>query len=222
MYRNILVRVISMYCKKCGSMFENDAKFCSSCGEAVSYIETNNINDENILDNNASANNADNSIPIYDNTPQNGDLMDKTKNLFKDYVGAIEGKTKKISGNSDGAGSEKGLKATVKCLPSFILGLIGGICGIFGGFCTTMCDVFGGGNAPFFFIFCGSIIGIIGACMCLSKARIGSLLELVSAIMIMICAYGITGSGMMSVIAMLMFLFGGIIGIVYSFIIKQK
>lgn len=212
-----------MYCKKCGTMIADDAKFCSVCGEAVSTVEMNNVSDNNISENNASDNcNAQNDIPINNNTPQDGDLVNKTKNLFKDYIGAIEERGKKIGNSPDNSCSETGLKAPVKCLPSFILGLIGGICGIFGGFCTTMCDVFGGGNAPFLLIFCGSIIGLIGACLCLSKARIGSLLELVSGIMIMICAYGITGSGMMSVIAMLMFLFGGIIGIVYSFIIKRK
>ena len=110
-----------------------------------------------------------------------------------------------------------------RCLPAFILGLIGSIFGIFGGLCTTMCSFISSqGNAAFLLIFGGAIIGLIGACLCLNKPKIGSVLELVSAIMMIICAYGISGSDFMTIIALLLLLVGGIIGAVHSFIINNK
>ncbi len=112
-------------------------------------------------------------------------------------------------------------EAADKCLGSFILGLIGAIFGIMGGLCTTMCDVTTGGNAPFFLIFCGSIIGLIGACMCLKRTKVGSVIELLAGIMIIICAFCISGAEFMSIIAMLLFLAGGIVGVVYSYVLKK-
>lgn len=113
-------------------------------------------------------------------------------------------------------------KNQTKCLPAFILGLIGSIFGIFGGLCTTMClSLSSRGDAAFILIFGGAIVGLIGACLCLNKPKIGSVLELVSALMMIICAFGITGSDFMTVIAFLLMLVGGIIGAVYAFIIKR-
>lgn len=113
-----------------------------------------------------------------------------------------------------------------KCLPAFVLGLIGSIFGIFGGFCTTMCVSLSlsesKSNSAFFLIFCGAIIGLIGACLCLNKPKVGSILELASAIMMIICAYGITGSDFMTILSFLLLLAGGIVGAAYAFIIKRK
>ena len=112
-----------------------------------------------------------------------------------------------------------------KCLPAFILGLIGSIFGIFGGICTTMCVSAissSHGNSAFILIFGGAIVGLIGACLCLNKTGIGSILELISAIMMIICAYTISGSDFMTVIALLLMLVAGIIGAVYAFVIKRK
>ena len=111
-----------------------------------------------------------------------------------------------------------------RCLASFILGLIGGIFGIFGGFCTTICASITliGGNAAFILIFCGSILGLVGACLCLNKAFIGSIIELIAAIMIIICAYFISGAEFMSILAFLLFLAGGIIGVIFSLINLKK
>ncbi|MDD6251924.1 MAG: zinc-ribbon domain-containing protein [Oscillospiraceae bacterium] len=116
-------------------------------------------------------------------------------------------------------------KGSMKCLPAFILGLIGSIFGIFGGLCTTMCSGVvssSRGNAAFILIFLGAIVGLIGACLCMNKPKIGSILELASAIMMIICAFGISGSDFMTVIALLLLLAGGIIGAVYSFLLKRK
>lgn len=116
-------------------------------------------------------------------------------------------------------------KGSMKCLPAFILGLIGSVFGIFGGLCTTMCSSVvssSRGNAAFILIFLGAIVGLIGACLCMNKPKIGSLLELASAIMMIICAFGISGSDFMTIIALLLMLAGGIIGAVYSFLLKRK
>ncbi len=112
-----------------------------------------------------------------------------------------------------------------KCLPAFILGLIGSIFGILGGLFTTfLAGAFGGyrGDVAFILIFGGAIVGLIGACKCLNKLKSGSILELLSAIMMIICAYVISGSDCMTVIGLLCMLVGGIIGAIQAFIIKRK
>ena len=118
----------------------------------------------------------------------------------------------------------KKVKNGVKFLPSFILGLIGSLFGISGGLCVTMCtSIFSSsyGLSALVLILGGSIVGLIGACKCLTNAKLGSLIEIVAAIMIIICAYGITGSDMSTVVAIIMFLTGGIVGLLYS-IAKEK
>lgn len=104
-----------------------------------------------------------------------------------------------------------------KFLPSFILGLIASIFGIFGGLCVTMCSsIYSSGMEAFIFIIGGSVVGLIGACKCLSNAKIGSILELIGAIMITICAFGITGADGQTVIALVLFYISGAIGLLHS------
>ena len=113
-------------------------------------------------------------------------------------------------------------KAKLRFLPSFILGLIGTLFGISGGFCMTICSsLYSSGTAAFILILGGSIVGLVGACKCLNNAIIGSILQIIAGIMIMICAYGITGSEISTILAMLLFLISGIIGLIYG-IIKNK
>ena len=110
----------------------------------------------------------------------------------------------------------------IKFLPSFILGLIGSLFGISGGFCMTMCtSLYSSGMSAFLLIFGGSIVGLVGACKCLKDVKKGSILELIGAIMIIICAYGITGADISTVFGMLLLLIGGIIGLIYS-VFKTK
>lgn len=116
-------------------------------------------------------------------------------------------------------------KSEERCLPAFIIGLIGSIMGIFGGFCVTMCASMAmarTGGAALLLIFGGSIVGMIGACQCLKNVKIGSILQLIGAVMIIICAYGITGADFMSILAFLLLLIGGIIGLVDHYVIKKK
>lgn len=110
---------------------------------------------------------------------------------------------------------------TSRCLPAFIVGLIGSILGIFGGLCVSMCDTRTGGNAPFVLIFGGSVIGMVGACQCLKRVKRGAVLQLIAAVMIIICAYGITGADLMSVFAFVLLLAGGIIGILKVYVFNK-
>ncbi len=104
-----------------------------------------------------------------------------------------------------------------KFLPSFILGLIASIFGMGGGLCVTMIDSFGGsGVAPFLLIFGGSIVGLVGACKCLTDVKKGSILELIAALLIIICAFGITGGDIGTVLALLLFAVGGAVGFIHS------
>lgn len=116
---------------------------------------------------------------------------------------------------------QKPVEKKVKCLPSFIIGLIGSILGMFGGLCTTMCSCGSASNSAFLLIFLGSIVGMIGTCLCLSKAKTGSLLQIGGAIMMIIHAYS-KGSELLTVFGLVLLLFAGIIGVIYSFIIHKK
>ncbi len=109
-----------------------------------------------------------------------------------------------------------------RCLTSFILGLIGATFGLFGGICTTMCSLGSASNSAFIFIFGGSLIGLGGACLCLNKSKIGSILETVAALLLIYRAFFGGGSDFMTVIAILFLLSGGLIGLVCSFLIKRK
>lgn len=110
-----------------------------------------------------------------------------------------------------------------RCLPSFIIGLVASLFGIMGGLCTTMCDsLVSNGVAPFLLIVGGSVVGLVGACLCMSKAKIGSILQLVAAVLIIICAYGISGAEFMTIFAMILFIVSGIIGIIFAFVVNRK
>ena len=105
----------------------------------------------------------------------------------------------------------------VKFLPSFIIGLIGSIFGMMGGLCVTMCtSLYDSGVSAFLLIFGGSVVGLVGACKCLSDAKKGSIIELIGAIMIIICAFGITGADPATIIGLVFLLVSGIMGLAYS------
>lgn len=111
-----------------------------------------------------------------------------------------------------------------KSLPAFIIGLIGSILGMFGGICTTMCSFGSASNSAFLYIFVGAVIGLIGSCMCLKKARIGSLLQLVGVIMIIVRAYS-RGAEFFTVFSIVLLLTASVIGIVSAHlfdILKKK
>ncbi|MEE1186931.1 MAG: hypothetical protein UHN02_06080 [Acutalibacteraceae bacterium] len=114
-------------------------------------------------------------------------------------------------------GKKLGKTKETKCMPAFILGLIGAIFGLFGGICVTACYSFGGNDgAPMFFMIGGSLIGLIGSCLCFKKAKFGSILEIVAAVMIAYCAFTVTGADITSLVGMLLLGVGGAIGLVMS------
>lgn len=81
-------------------------------------------------------------------------------------------------------------KDKLKFLPSFILGLIASLFGISGGFCMSVCSsLYSSGISAFVLILGGSVLGLVGACQCLKNVRLGSVLQLIAAVMITICAY---------------------------------
>lgn len=104
-----------------------------------------------------------------------------------------------------------------RCMPAFILGLIGAIFGLFGGICVSACYSFGGNDGtPMFFMIGGSLIGLIGSCMCFNKAKFGSILEIIAAVMIAYCALTITGADIASLVGMLLLGVGGVVGLIMS------
>jgi len=107
-----------------------------------------------------------------------------------------------------------------KCLVSFILGLIGSIMGMFGGLCTTMCSFTGSaGNSAFLYIFGGAVIAMIGSCLCLSKTRIGSMLQLFGAILIIVRAFSYYGADFLTVFSLVFLLVASLIGIISSYLL---
>ncbi len=108
-------------------------------------------------------------------------------------------------------------KSSKGSIPAFVLGLIGAIFGLFGGLCVSACySLSGDDGVPLLLMVGGSVIGLIGACLCFNKAKIGSLLEILGAVMIAICAFGITGADFMSLVGMAMLAVGGIVGLLTS------
>lgn len=109
-----------------------------------------------------------------------------------------------------------------RCLPAFILGLIASILGIFGGLCTTMCSSFyGRGEEALFFIFGGSIVGLIGACVCIGKhprARVGAFEMMGAALMQIFAMYFLgTGGTLDAIFSMVLFIAAAVVGAICSF-----
>ena len=104
-----------------------------------------------------------------------------------------------------------------KSIPVFVLGLIAGVFGLFGGLCVSACYSFGGQEGlPLIMLVGGSIVGLVGACIAMKDARKGSLLELIAAVMMAICVFGFTGSGFMTLVSMALFVVGGLVGLLTS------
>lgn len=83
-------------------------------------------------------------------------------------------------------------------------------------------SLYSSGMSAFVLILGGSVLGLVGACQCLKNVRLGSVLQLIAAVMITICAYGKTGGDLATIIAMLLFYISGIIGMCYYFIKLKK
>jgi len=104
-----------------------------------------------------------------------------------------------------------------RSIPGFVLGLIGAIFGLFGGICVSALYSFGGNDtAPMLLMIGGSIIGLIGSCLCFGKPKIGGILELLGALMIAICAFGVTGSDIAAILGMILLAIGGLVSLLTS------
>ncbi len=165
------------FCQKCGTQLDDDAVFCSGCGNNVTTPGVNNTYANNAYPNNAYPNNA-----FPNNAYPNNTVVNKGR-----------------------------------CVPAFIVGLIGSIFGLFGGMCVSACYSFGNDEVvPLILLVGGSLLGLIGACMCFSKAKVGSTLQLVAAILIAICVFGITGADFATLAGMLLLGVGGLVGLLMS------
>ena len=151
-------------------------------------------------------------------TKDNYNITFAALNLMSGGIKMEENKNTQIQEST-----ENGAVKRNRCLPSFIRGLVASLFGIMGGLCTTMCDsLISNGVAPFILIVGGSVVGLVGACLCMNKAKIGSILQFVAAIMIIICAYGVTGAEFMTIFAMILFIVSGIVGVVFAFVVNRK
>lgn len=184
-------------CKNCNLPLPNSAKFCSRCGSSTLYVIPNHcsICNSTLKPDEKFCKNCGASRP---STPP--------PQTFQMPTGSSDSSaTNTTTSNS----FKQFIRTPSRSLPAFILGLVASVFGILGGFCTTLCSsLFSSGAAPFILILGGSIVGLIGACQCLKKALKGSALQLIAAIMIGICAYGLTGADFMSMLALVLFIAG--------------
>lgn len=102
-----------------------------------------------------------------------------------------------------------------RSVAAFVVGLIGSIFGIFGGLCVAACySGTGNDTVALLFLIGGSLLGLFGACTCMKKATNGGMMQLAGALLIAICAFGITGADFATLIGMFLLAVGGIVGLV--------
>ena len=186
-----------VFCSKCGNKLSPGERFCNRCGTKAPMENTSQTQNQNPnLDLNSALN--------YNNQASSNNSTSKMPNYnLPPFL--------------------KWLMAPQKCLPSFVLGLIASIFGMFGGFCVSMCASFvGRGDEALIFIFGGSIIGLVGACMCLKQARAGVILEGCATLAIIGCVFGYTGGDFMTILSMLLFVAATIVGAVMCFVLDRK
>ena len=218
------------FCPKCGNKMAEGERFCSKCGTNVQATSTpqqpqsqffgafgNGGNTQNNFNQNPG------SAPNFaQNQNPNTNFNPNQQNFNGNQTFKANPQTPAQT-NSNLPPFLQYFMAPIKCLPSFILGLMAAIFGIFGGLCMTMCaSIYGRGEEAFIFIFGGSIIGLIGACLCLSKARIGAIAQAIGTCMILYAAYGVTGGDFMTIISFILFIVSTIINVVFAFVLKRK
>lgn len=123
--------------------------------------------------------------------------------------------------------------APVRCVAAFVLGIIAASFGTFGGLCMTvfeeiMEEIFDIGvpEGAFFFVFCGSIAGLVGAILCMSKARIGSIILagtsfLMSIYVVMAYSDG-AGVDFFTLVSYILFMVATLVGALNAFIPKKQ
>lgn len=106
-----------------------------------------------------------------------------------------------------------------RSIAGFVLGLIGGIIGIMGGLCDSACAAAestlttgsaDGGLIPIFFVVGGSILGLVGGCLCFKKAGVGGAMQLIAAAMMVISMIVVGDATTMTVIALILMAVAGL------------
>lgn len=221
-----------MFCEKCGNQIDQGDNVCSKCGNRVSRAEStfcSNCGNE-IKDGSKFC--AVCGAPISNNVPsfclKCGKELESGARFCNNCGASVYKNVSTAYSNStqnNGEDPKKDLSGYInsnrRCLSAFIIGLIGSIFGMFGGLCTTMCSCGSASNTAFLLIFCGSIAGMIGSCMCLNKARTGSIMQVCAALVIAFRVYN-GGAEIMSILSWILLLIAGIIGIIKSFVIDKS
>ena len=107
----------------------------------------------------------------------------------------------------------------IRCLPAFIIGIVGSLFGMMGGICMTMCSIFDS-NAAFFMLFGGSLISMLGTCFCFKKTRVGSPLLTIGTLMVIIRAYS-EGGEFMTVFGIVLMVTATLISAVFCIPFKK-
>ena len=193
-----------MFCKNCGNQVQDDAKFCSVCGTQIEV---------------------ENATPVCKNC---GRVLDNNEK-FCPACGQAVG-TSAVVNNSEASGDMSELPSWITCnpflnylfsyrktLPGFIVGLIGSIFGMLGGICTIACSLSDGAAL----IFLGGVIALVGACLCLSKARLGTIAQFLG--FVLIVGRSFTYGGDFFTVFSIAFLFAScIISAISAFFPKKK
>ena len=196
-----------MICKNCGAILEDGENFCSNCG-----LRVNESNEKKFCSQCGKELDAGVQFCAWCGTKLNGDVSG---------VDTKQNTSCKNQKMLDFIANNKVLSYLFtykKCLPAFIIGLVGGILGMFGGLCTTMCSFSSSaGNSAFLLIFCGAVIAVVGSCLCLTKARIGSAVQLLGTLMIIIRAFSHNGAEFLTIFSFVFLLVASVIGIISSY-----
>lgn len=109
-----------------------------------------------------------------------------------------------------------------KSIPAFVFGLVGGIIGILGGLCDSACAAVDSavttgsadaGYIPMILVVGGSILGLVGGCLCFKKAGTGAIMEIIAAIMMVASMIIVGGATTLTYIAIAAMAVGGICGL---------
>ena len=195
-----------MFCTKCGNQVGETEKFCSNCGSPIQVEEK-----EPKCPKCGADIKGDKRFCV-----NCGEWLKKESS---NNASTTQEKVKSTDKKSDSASGRTFLdfiNEPKKCLPAFIIGLIGSIFGLFGGTCRTMCSCGSASDSAFFMIFGGAIIAMIGTCLCLNKAKIGGPVILIGAIMIIIRAYS-DGAEFMTIFSFVLLLAAGIVGTLFAY-----
>lgn len=205
-----------MFCSNCGKQVGNTEKFCPNCGNPLQT---------EVKEPKCPGCGAD----INENEKFYAKCGQKLQNEPAQEEFGVFRKNNASNSNANGNRSKNGSNQPTssnpfiafmteyrRCLPAFIMGIIGSVLGIFGGLCTTVCSYGSASNSAFLMIFGGAVIALIGTCFCLNWTKIGAPLQLFGAILIIARAFS-RGAEFMTIFSAVILLASAIIGIIFAF-----